>query len=183
MKQKTDRRYGGSKRLLSLFLMSVLSVALVLASGWIYGRVRASYLTPTQDVSMSVAGVRALSLTEQEKLGFHVDSAAYVLDAQGRQVGFMVVTTTRGYKSDIRVQSAFTADSETLVGIRVLEQDETEYLGTRIQTEEFVSLFAGRRAPMKLWGTATLGSPIDALSGSTVSSQAVVDAVNALLAE
>ena len=138
----------------------------------------ASYLTPTQGGSVSVAGVRVLSLTEQEKQEFHVNSAAHVLDAQGRQVGFTVVTTTRGYKSDIRVQSVFSAGGETLLGIQVLEQNETEYLGTRIQTEAFTALFAGRRAPIKLWSAATLGSPIDALSGSTVSSQAVVDAVN-----
>ena len=84
----------------------------------------------------------------------------------------------RGYKSDIRVQSTFAADGETLAGIRVLSQDETEYLGSRVETAEFTSLFMGRRAPLKLRGSVTPGSPIDGLSGATISSQAVIEAVN-----
>lgn len=178
MREETSRRYRGSNRLPSLFFMAVVSVSLVLLTGAWYQGARVDYMMPMQDVFVPVAGARALTVTEQEERSFGIDSAAQALDADGQAVGFVIVSSTRGYRSDIRVQSIFAADGETLAGIQVLAQDETEYLGTRIQTEGFTSLFNGRRAPMKLWGSATFGSPIDALSGSTVSSQAVVDAVN-----
>lgn len=178
MTKKQDRRYRGSRRLLATLLMLAVSVGTVFAAAVWYHAARADYLTPTEGVTVPLSVARIIPITAQEKDTYHVDSAAQAEDAAGQVTGYLIITTARGYKSDIRVQSTFAADGETLAGIRVLSQDETEYLGTRIESAEFVSLFAGRLAPMKLWGTATLGSPIDALSGSTVSSQAVVDAVN-----
>ncbi len=178
MTKKQDLRYRGSRRLLATLLMLAVSVGVVFAAALWYSTARADYLTPAEGVTVPLSVARVIPVTAQEKVTYHVDSAAQAEDASGRVTGYLIITTVRGYKSDIRVQSTFAADGETLAGIHVLSQNETEYLGTRIATAEFTSRFVGRRAPMKLWDTATLGSPIDAISGSTVSSQAVVDAVN-----
>lgn len=178
MKKKQDRRYRGSNRLLATALMLAVSVGTIFAAAGWYNTARAEQLTATEGVSVPLAVARMMDVTPQEKDTYRVESAAQAQDAAGKATGYVIITTARGYKSDIRVQSTFTVDGETLAGIRVLSQDETEYLGTRIESVEFTAPFAGRRAPMKLWGTATHGSPIDAISGSTVSSQAVVDAVN-----
>lgn len=178
MKKKQDLRYRGSRRLLAFALMLAASVGTVFAAAAWYNAARADYLTPTEGVTVPLSVARIIPITAQEKDTYHVDSAAQAEDAAGQLTGYLIITTVRGYKSDIRVQTTFTADGETLAGIHVLSQNETEYLGTRIATAEFTSRFVGRRAPMKLWDTASIGSPIDAISGSTVSSQAVVDAVN-----
>lgn len=178
MTKKQDLRYRGSRRLLAFLLMLAVSVGVVFAAAVWYNTARADYLTPAEGVTVPLSVARDIVLTVQEKEAYRVESAAQAADAAGQVTGYVIVTTARGYKSDIRVQSTFAADGETLAGIRVLSQDETEYLGTRVESVDFTSLFAGRLAPMKLWGTATVGSPIDAISGSTVSSQAVVDAVN-----
>lgn len=178
MTKKQDLRYRGASRLLAFLLMLAVSVGVVLFSAVWYNAARAHYLTSAEGVVVPLSMVRVIPVTEEEQDIYRVESAAQAEDTAGQVTGYLIITTARGYKSDIRVQSTFTADGETLAGIRVLSQDETEYLGNRIESADFTSLFAGRRAPMKLWGTATVGSPIDALSGSTVSSQAVVDAVN-----
>lgn len=175
---KQELRYRGSRRVLAFVVMLAISVGLVpLAAVW-YNAARAQALTPAEGVTVPLSVVRELELTEQEKEEYRVETAAQAEDAEGRVTGYFIITSARGYKSDIRVQTTFAADGETIADIRVLSQDETEYLGTRVEAVEFTSLFAGRLAPIKLWGTATLGSPIDALTGATVSSQAVVDAVN-----
>ncbi len=178
MKKKQDLRYRGSRRLLAFLLMLAVSVGTVFAAEEWYNAARADYLTPAEGVTVPLSVARAIPLTAQEKQAYRVETAAQAEDVAGQVTGYLIITTVRGYKSDIRVQSTFAADGETLAGIRVLSQNETEYLGTRVESVDFTSLFAGRLAPMKLWGTATKGSPIDAISGSTVSSQAVVDAVN-----
>lgn len=178
MKKKQDLRYRGSRRLLATLLMLAVSVGTVFAAAVWYNVARADYLTPADGVVVPLSVARILPITAQEKDTYRVESAAQAEDAAGQVTGYLIITSARGYKSDIRVQSTFAADGETLAGIRVLSQDETEYLGTRVESADFTSLFLGRRAPMKLWGAATLGSPIDAISGSTVSSQAVLDAVN-----
>lgn len=177
MTKKQHLRYRGKRRTVALLLMLAVSVGVVMLAGFWYRSARAAYLTPN-DAVVPLIGAEALSVSEQDKTVYGVESAAQALDADGRAVGYVIVTTVRGYKSAIRIQSTFTADRQTLAAIRVLSQDETEYLGSRIQSAGFTALFEGRLAPVKLWGTATKGSPVDALSGSTISSQAVVDAVN-----
>ena len=64
--------------------------------------------------------------------------------------------------------------SGVIRGIRVGGSDfkETEGLGAKAKEPAFTEQFAGQTAPV------TLGQEIDALSGATVTSQAVVDAVN-----
>lgn len=178
MTKKQDLRYRGSSRLLAFVLMLAVSVGVVFFAAVWYNAARADYLASTEGVTVPLSMVRVIPVTEEEQDTYHVETAVQAEDAAGQVTGYLIITTVRGYKSDIRVQSTFAADGEILAGIRVLSQDETEYLGTRVQSADFASLFMGRRAPMKLWGAATVGSPIDALSGSTVSSQAVIDAVN-----
>ena len=178
MTQKQDRRYHGAHRVLAALLMLAVSVATVFAAGVWYTAARAEFLTAAEGVTVPLSVARVLSVTQEERAMYRVESAAQAEDTAGQVTGFLIITSARGYKSDIRVQCTFAADGKTLAGIRVLSQDETEYLGTRVESTEFTGLFMGRRAPMKLWGSAAYGSPIDAISGSTVSSQAVVDAVN-----
>ena len=175
---KQDLRYRGSRRWVAFVVMLAISVGLVPLASVCYNTARADALTAAEDVRVTIGDVQALELTAQEKDTYHVGFAARLKDFTGNLTGYAVVTTVRGYKSDISVQTTFAADGKTIATMEVLKQDETEYLGTRVETPEFTSLFTGRLAPIKLWGTATLGSPIDAISGSTVSSQAVVDAVN-----
>ena len=176
--KKQKLRYRGSRRIVAFAVMLAISVGLVpLASVW-YNTVRAQELTSVEDIRVTMDNMQVMELTAQEKETYHVEFAAQLKDFTGNLTGYVVVTVVRGYKSDIFVQTTFTADGKTIATMEVLKQDETEYLGTRVETPEFTSLFTGRLAPIKLWGTATLGSPIDAISGSTVSSQAVVDAVN-----
>lgn len=171
------RRYRSPSRRGALGLMLLLSVGLVAGSVWGYTALRAGYATPTE-TAVSLAGAEELPVSAVQTERYHVLSAARALDAAGRVSGYVVVTARQGYKSEIRVQSTFTADGATLAGIRVLSQHETEYLGARIATEGFAADFAGRRMPLKLADSARLGSPVDGLSGSTVSARAVVDGVN-----
>ncbi len=174
----TKMRYRSPSRLGAFLLITAVSVGVVFAAyGW-YTVARAAYLTPAQEVEVPMAGAQEIAVSNDAREQYGIDSAARALDASGQATGYVVVTTMQGYKSAIRVQSTFAADGKTLASMRVLSQDETAYLGSRVQTAEFSMLFDGRRAPMKLWGSASLGSPIDALSGATISSKAVVDAVN-----
>ncbi len=171
MKDITYKRYHGPRRWLSVAVMAAVSAGLVaLAGGW-YTAARAEHLHPHEPPAVTLA--EAVPLRDAALFSrYGVEEAWRAAD------GAAVVTAVRGYRSTIRVRSVFAADGKTLAAIQVLAQDETEYLGARVETAAFTAQFDGRRAPLKLWGGASLGSPIDALSGATVTSQAAVDAVN-----
>lgn len=166
-----------SSRWLSALLMTAASVGLVLLSGMWYTAARQPYLS-THPTAVAVTGAAPLEVAEDDMAAYGVLSAARSLDGAGNPNGYVIVSARTGYKSVIRVQSTFSADGTTLASVQVVSQDETEYLGSRITGESFTAPFSGRLLPMKLWTTAAPGSPVDGLSGSTISAQAVVDAVN-----
>ena len=173
----SPRRYRSPARWGALGMMLVLSLGALAAALAGYETIRAPY-AQSVETAVPLAGAEEMPVSLDEAQRYHVLSAARGLDAAGRVSGYVVVTARQGYKSEIKVQSTFTADGDTLAGIKVLSQQETEYLGARIVTEGFAAGFAGRKLPLKLAESAALGSPVDGLSGSTISAQAVVDAVN-----
>ena len=173
-----QRRYARLRgRLPAMLLALAVGVGLWPLAGMWYTSARQGELT-LQPTQVATVNAQELTVSAEQQAAYRVLSAARALDRQGNTSGYVVITAVQGYKSVIRVQSTFSADGGRLAGIRVLSQNETEYLGERVATEGFTSLFAGRQPPMKLWGSATQGSPIDGLSGSTISAQAVVQAVN-----
>ena len=56
----------------------------------------------------------------------------------------------------------------------IRDSNETPGFGTRCSEDAFTSQFIGKPLPL------TLGDDVDAVSGATVTSQAVVDALNSL---
>lgn len=88
-----------------------------------------------------------------------------------------VSATKKGFGGDVYVEVSL--DAEGRIAAVVVGDDkfaETPGLGARAQEEEFTSQFVGKS------GALELGKDIDALAGATITSQAVVDAVNEALA-
>ena len=82
--------------------------------------------------------------------------------------------TAKGFASDVKVE--LTVDgSGAISALTVDASGETPGLGQRCAEEEFTSQFIGKAAPL------TLGDGIDSVSGATITSTAVVEAVNAAL--
>ncbi len=99
---------------------------------------------------------------------------AYAAAKQGDALGYAVWQTQQGYAGPVEVAVAIQPDG-ALRSIQVGGSDfqETENLGAKAKEPEFTDRFAGMRPPL------TLNEDVDAISGATVTSQAVVDAVNA----
>ncbi len=178
MREITKRRYRAAPRWLALGLMTVASFGLILLTGGWYTAARAAYLVPHTVEAVPPTAFVPLPVEASVLAPYGAQQVMCARAADGRVLGYAVDTAVRGYKSDIRVRSVISADGAMLLSMQVLAQNETEYLGERVQTEAFAALFAGRRMPLKLAQSVGLGSPVDALSGATISSQAVVDAVN-----
>lgn len=89
------------------------------------------------------------------------------------QTGYAVQQVVQGYAGPVEVITGVMEDG-TLSGIQVGGRDfkETEGLGAKAKDASFTNQFKGKKAPV------TLGQNIDAIAGATVTSQAVVDAVN-----
>ena len=118
--------------------------------------------------------------------GMRVDEAVLAKDASGAVVGLlMTVTTPEGYGGDITLTCGVKADG-TLTGISFLTLAETAGLGMKAQEDGFRGQFENKKtdsfALMKGGAAVVEGNePIDVISNATITSEAVVRAVNGAL--
>ena len=118
--------------------------------------------------------------------GMCVDEAVLAKDASGAVVGLlMTVTTPEGYGGDITLTCGVKVDG-TLTGISFLTLAETAGLGMKAQEDEFRGQFENKKtdsfALMKGGAAEIAGNePVDVISNATITSKAVVKAVNGAL--
>lgn len=110
-----------------------------------------------------------------------IDELAVALDSSGTQAGYVVTaTTSEGYGGDIQVMVGISVDG-TVQGIDFLTINETVGFGLNAKEPEFKDQFVGRKVlAFEYTKTGATGdSQIDAISGATITTSAVVDAINA----
>ncbi len=120
------------------------------------------------DADKGAAGFEPLVLKENSGLLY-----AYTVKQGGNPIGYAGAANVQGYGGLMEVAVGMDA-SGTLKGISVggSEFKETEGLGSKAKEDAFRGQFAGKQPPL------SLGTDIDAISGATITSRAVVDGVN-----
>lgn len=98
----------------------------------------------------------------------------YTIYSDGAEVGYAFLAVGKGYGGDIDILVGL-EDETTVKGITIISHTETPGLGSRIAESSFTDRFAGLNiADVAL---RQEGGQIDAITGSTISSRAVIDAV------
>lgn len=93
-------------------------------------------------------------------------------------VGYVFVTASSGYGGDVSVMTAVDTEG-VILAIEVLSvADETPGLGANAGKSEWWAQFAGKSGELAV---SKDGGEIDALTGATITSRAVTDAVNTAL--
>lgn len=119
-----------------------------------------------------------------DEAGYTQDSIQEVteaLDDEGQWLGYAItVLTTAGYGGEIQFSMGVSLDG-TVNGISFLSISETAGLGMKADTEEFRSQFAQKQVEAFTYtkNGASEEDEIDAISGATITTSAVTDAVNA----
>ena len=109
-----------------------------------------------------------------------IDEVMEAQDASGAVLGYVItVTTKEGYGGDIRFTVGITKDG-TVNGIAILEIAETAGLGMRAE-EVLAPQFADKNVEQFEYtkSGAVSDSQIDAISGATITTNAVTNGVNA----
>ena len=99
------------------------------------------------------------------------------INDQGERMGYVFFAESRGYDGLVHVLVGFDMDGDIL-GVRIISHTETPGLGTVIVSEAFISQFYGLRGPVESVRNPQRPHQIDAVTGATLSVNAVVRAVN-----
>ncbi len=111
-----------------------------------------------------------------------VNDVLEAFDDNGNSVGYvMSATASNGYGGDVKIAVGFSSQSDCITGFTVLSHSETAGLGAKCTDAEFESQFSGKKGTIQyVKGSTAVGdNEIDAISGATITTNAVTDAVNA----
>ena len=109
---------------------------------------------------------------------YNFRSDYYEIYSGGVINGFAFIAKGRGYGGDISILVGINTDF-TIKKISIIANTETPGLGTKISENFFIDQFAGLSSHEI--SLAKDGGKIDAITGATISSRAVVDAVKSEL--
>lgn len=133
--------------------------------------------------SFAMIGVEAVDVSAWSGEGYGQESIDEVMeakDASGELLGYVItVTTKEGYGGDIQFSIGVRLDG-TVNGISLLSISETAGLGMRAE-EVLKPQFEGKQAEKFTYtkSGAAADNEIDAISGATITTNAVTNGVNA----
>ena len=93
------------------------------------------------------------------------------------KIGYVFKVGSKGYGGQIILLIAISLQNKTMVGIKVLEHQETPGLGSEITSSQFQNQFKDK----PLSDPYEINQDIQALSGATISSRAVIRACQGVL--
>lgn len=113
----------------------------------------------------------------------YIDTAAQAVDASGNPVGYVVSSTSKdGFGGEVKLSVGINGEG-MVTGIAFLSIAETPGLGMNATGDGFKGQFAGKNA--ETLSVTKTGAPaeneIQAMSGATITSSAVTNAVNAAI--
>ncbi|HPF54917.1 MAG TPA: FMN-binding protein [Clostridiales bacterium] len=103
-------------------------------------------------------------------------------DAAGAALGRAYLIDAKGYGGPISLMVGIKADG-TVAGISILSSTETPGLGKKAENSEFYGQFSDKDVDVftVVKGSAASDDQISAISGATISSKAITNAVNTVL--
>lgn len=135
-----------------------------------------SFETQSSEGAFSLASIGFETVT--------VDEAANALDANGNVLGFVyTITTSEGYGGNITITIGIDNDG-AVKGVEFLTLSETAGLGMKAKEDSFKNQYVGKTVDKFVYtkNGAANENEIDAISGATITTSAVTNAVNAGIA-
>lgn len=105
-----------------------------------------------------------------------IENGFKALDNSRGLIGYVFITQAKGYGGDISVMTGIDKNGK-ISGVSILSMDETPGLGANAKNESFTKQYS-KNTYQTGAALSKDGGNIDALTGATITSQAVTDAVN-----
>lgn len=160
------------KPVLVLTLICVITSGLLALTNDITGPVIAENARKAQNAAKIALLPEADDFEELDVSEFKGVNSAFKAT---NDAGYVITGAANGYDGEVPVMIAFDMEGNIL-GVEISDTGETAGLGKKIETDEFKNQFKGMEAKEKSI------ADIDAISGATISSSAVVSALNNAIA-
>lgn len=158
-----------------VLVLAVISFVMAFLLGWINNLTAPSIAENTWKKT-EAAMKQVLPADSYTQLGYE-GANPYVTDIyQAGEEGYVVlVTPTSGFSGAIEMMAGFSADG-AVTGIAIINHAETSGLGSKATDPEWQAQFIASTEDVKVTKD---GGTIEPITGSTITSRAVCDGVNA----
>jgi len=137
---------------------------------------RAARAVMPADVELEALAKTPVVVEHEEKTVFKC------LGPDGQLVGWALVDSDFGFQDKIKLVVGLSPDGGTITGLKVVENAETPGLGNRIEEDGFSGQYEGldatREVEVVKHGRKAEENQIDAITGATISSDAVTKIAN-----
>lgn len=167
---------------ISLFLIcTVVTLLLAVTNSVTAPKIEHLQIETANKTKAAVLSV-AESFSEEKAVEHNGVSYTYYegYDADKSIAGYVFTTSAKGYGGDIVTMVGVKADG-TVSGMDFLSISETAGLGMNADSDEFKSQFVGRSGVIGVNKNTSTDTEIQALTGATITSKAVTEAVNIAL--
>lgn len=166
----------------SLFLICVVVTALLALTNAVTAPKIDALAVETQDASKKQVLSSAASFSDEKQI--EKDGVSYTyydgLASDGSVMGYVFVTSAKGYGGDISVMVGVLNDG-TVAGVNILSINETAGLGMNAKNQSFLDQFLGKSGEIGVAKNNPSDTEIQALTGATITSRAMATAVNTAL--
>ena len=166
----------------SLFLICVVVTALLALTNAVTAPKIDALAVETQDASKKQVLSSAASFSEEKQV--EKDGVSYTyydgLASDGSVMGYVFVTSAKGYGGDISVMVGVLGDG-TVAGVNILSINETAGLGMKEKNQSFLDQFLGKSGEIGVAKNNPSDTEIQALTSATITSSAMATAVNTAL--
>ena len=167
---------------ISLFLICSIVTLLLAATNFVTAPQIANLQVETENKTKAAVLSEAASFSESKTVNYDGTEYTYYegYDNQKNIVGYVFTTSAKGYGGDIITMVGVKSDG-TIAGIDFLSISETAGLGMNADTDDFKNQFIGKSGEIGVNKTTSSDTEIQALTGATITSKAVTEAVNTAL--
>ncbi len=167
---------------LSLFVICIVVTALLGLTNAVTAPKIEELAVETQEAAKKEVLADAASFGEAEQTQLSGTTYTYYkgLAADGSVMGYVVETVSKGYGGDISLMVGVGADG-TVQGVSILSINETAGLGMNAENPEFLEQFLGKSGTIGVQKNGSSDTEIQALTGATITSEAMADGVNQAL--
>lgn len=165
----------------ALFVICLVASVLLALTNNVTAEKIAQNLVETENASRLVVMPDAKSFSEvsAKENGVTVCEA---LDEKGEVIGYVYTSSAKGYGGAVSVMTGIDKDG-AVVGIEILSHSETPGLGANSTKDSFKDRFKGKSGELIVDKNSNDGQNIEAITAATITSKAVVSAVNAAIAD
>lgn len=160
---------------ITLFLIAAICTAILAVTDSVTAPKIAENNAQTEIATRQLVFADAKSFSDVKTVG----EATYVeaLDESGNIIGYVFTTSSKGYGGEIKIMTGMDADGK-VTGMEILAIEETAGLGMNAKKDDFKNQYNGNSGEFTVVKSDAGENEIQALTGATITSQAVTDAVN-----